>query len=208
MKKEIVYIILILILLLICFGVGYKRGQKSIEIQTDTIKIEKVIVEHSPISVDEQLLKVQKVKLPILAVFPEKPNKNIDSLKNIIDSLWKNKDSLEIELQRIQKCYKTDDYEAWVSGIDPTLDSIKFKQQIKQIVNTQVIESDKFYLNVGLNANNLPKKSYTINPNINVSYNWKQVTFTGEFGLDVPINNTSGTLPYFQLGINYTMWSF
>jgi hypothetical protein len=47
-----------------------------------------------------------------------------------------------------------------------------------------------------------------INPNINVSYVWKRTTFTGEFGLSVPIRNTSGTVPYFQLGVNYSLWSF
>lgn len=208
MKKEIVYIILILILLLICFGAGYKRGQKSIEIQTDTIKIEKVIVEHSPISVDEQLLKVQKVKLPILAVFPEEPNKNIDSLKNIIDSLWKNKDSLEIELQRIQKCYKTDDYEAWVSGIDPTLDSIKIKQQIQQIVNTTSIEEKIFHVNVGLNATGWVRTPHCLNPNINVSFVKDRVEFVGEAGFNIPTNDMSKTSPYLQIGINYSLWSF
>ena len=41
-----------------------------------------------------------------------------------------------------------------------------------------------------------------------MSYNIKRVSLTGEFGLQIPTNNTSGTIPYVQLGMNYSLWSF
>lgn len=209
MRKEILGIIIACMLLFVCFGVGYNRGKKSIDIQTDTVKIEKIVVDYKPAPKSEYALSTQKIKVPLFAIFQEQPDTHaIDSLKRIIESLKLETDSLEIELQRVQRHYESEDYEAWVSGIEPALDSIKIKQQIKYITTTQTIEANKFYLNVGLNANAWSTKSYILNPNINASYTWDRVTFTGEVGLNVPTYDTAGTTPYFQLGINYSLWSF
>lgn len=209
MRKEILGLIIVCVLLFICFGVGYNRGKKSVDIQTDTVKIEKVITEYKPSYKGEIALSTQKIKVPLFAVFPEQnDDKKIDSLYHIIDSLKLASDSLEVELQRVQRHYKTDNYEAWVSGIEPELDSIKIKQQITYVTNTQVIENDKFYLNVGLNTSGLFNKSYTMTPNINIAYTWNRITFTGETGIDIPLNTAPQLTPYFQVGINYSLFSF
>lgn len=209
MRKEILGLIIVCVLLFICFGVGYNRGKKSVDIQTDTVKIEKVITEYKPSYKGEIALSTQKIKVPLFAVFPEQnDDKKIDSLYHIIDSLKLASDSLEVELQRVQRHYKTDNYEAWVSGIEPELDSIKVKQQITYVTNTQVIENDKFCLNVGLNTTGLFNRSYTMTPNINIAYTWNRITFTGETGIDIPLNTTPQLTPYFQFGINYSLFSF
>lgn len=209
MRKEILGLIIVCVLLFICFGVGYNRGKKSVDIQTDTVKIEKVITEYKPVYKGEAMLSTQKIKVPLYAIFPEQNNdEKIDSLYHIIDSLKLASDSLEVELQRVQRYYKTDNYEAWISGIEPELDSIKVKQQITYVTNTQVVESDKFYLNVGLNTAGLFNKSYTMTPNINIAYTWNRITFTGETGIDIPLNTAPQLTPYFQFGINYSLFSF
>lgn len=209
MKKEILGLTIACILLFVCFGVGYNRGKKSVDIQTDTVKIEKVITEYKPAYKGETTLSTQKIKVPLYAIFPEQNNdEKIDSLYHIIDSLKLASDSLEVELQRVQRYYKADNYEAWVSGIEPELDSIKVKQQITYVTNTQVIENDKFNLNVGLNTTGLFNRSYTMTPNINIAYTWNRITFTGETGIDIPLNTTPQLTPYFQFGINYSLFSF
>ena len=45
-------------------------------------------------------------------------------------------DTIYIRMGRQQKYYKTDDYEAWVSGINPRLDSLRFKTYKDVITNT------------------------------------------------------------------------
>ena len=213
-KRILLYILIGVTLLFICFGTGYIHGKKSIEIQTDTVEVEKIITEYKPKYTGEVKVASQSIKIPYYAVFPD-VEKSIDSLKIVLDSLNKNnyllvqiKDSLEIELQRVQRYYNSDNYEAWVSGVDPVLDSLKIKQQVQYITNTQVIDGEKFWLNVGLNANGWSNTSYNINPNVNLSYIWKRTTFTGEFGVSIPVKNTAGTIPYVQFGINYSLWSF
>lgn len=215
MKEKITQVLAILGILLICciicFGVGYNQGKKSIEPQQDTVVIEKVVTNYKPIPIEQKDLYAQKIKIPTYLIFTEYKDSSkhkVLDLQYSLDSLKCFADSLEIELQRVQKHYVDSCYEAWVSGIDPQLDSIKVKQQVKYITNTIINEKDKFQLNIGLNADGWKERSVFINPNVNVSYNIKRVTLSGEFGVQIPYNNTSGTLPYIQFGINYSLWSF
>lgn len=211
MKKEILLLIIVLTLLFICFGIGYKRGRSSIDIKQDTVFVEKVITQYKPNYKNEQPIGFQKVKLPTFVIFSELVDSSkhtVDKLKYSLDSLKYCTDSLELELQRVQRYYSEDNYEVWVSGIDPVLDSIKIKQQIQQITNTHAIEKETFKLNAGLNADGWNRTSWALNPNINASYDINRITITGEVGFHVPLKNTSATIPYFQVGINYSLWSF
>lgn len=211
MKKEILLLIIVLTLLFICFGIGYKRGRSSIDIKQDTVFVEKIITQYKPNYKNEQSVGFQKVKLPTFVIFSELVDSSkhtVDKLKYSLDSLKYCTDSLELELQRVQRYYSGDNYEAWVSGIDPVLDSIRIKQQIQQITNTHVIERETFQLNAGLNADGWNRTSWALNPNINASYDINRITITGEVGFHVPLKNTSATIPYCQVGINYSLWSF
>lgn len=206
LKTKIIIGLAIVICLVISFGTGYNRGKKSIDVQTDTVKIEHYITEHTPKYEQENKLTIQKIKVPNIAILDD--NCTIDSLSSVISNLKRDNDSLEVELYRIQRYYKTNDYEAWVSGIDPTLDSIRIKQHVEYITKTQTITDDKFHFNVGINGDLWFGRSTILNPNLNVSYRYKKVTFMGAVGASIPTNNTSGTLPYFKIGINYSIWSF
>lgn len=209
MRKEILGLIIMCILFFVCFGVGYNRGKKAIDIQTDTVKVERVVKEYYPTPKNETKVSVQKIKIPFYAILSDQDDQRaIDSLKNIIDYLKLTTDSLEVELQRVQRYYKTDSYEAWVSGVEPALDSIKVNQKIQYVTNTYVDKGKIFDLNIGLNAGGWINPSYELSPNINVSYTIKRVTLIGEVGFQIPINNMPGTTPYWQFGLNYSLWSF
>ena len=73
-SKEILGLIIACILLFVCFGVGHNRGKKSVDIQTDTVEIEKVITEYKPVYKGETTLSTQKIKVPLYAIFPEQNN--------------------------------------------------------------------------------------------------------------------------------------
>lgn len=215
MKEKIstllIAILLLLVCFTICFGVGYKKGKRSTEIQKDTITIEKIIVKNKPQYSNENVLSLQKIKVPtfiILQEYQDSSKQTIINLKHSLDSLLHSTDSLELMLHRVQRYYVEENYEAWVSGIDPLLDSIKIKQNVQQIINTTTIKENKFDFNVGLNANGWNKSSYCLNPNINISYFKNKFTLTGEIGFNVPIYDMSKTLPYVQVGVNYSLWSF
>jgi len=211
MNRKILMAIIALLLLFLCFGVGYRKGRNSIKIQSDTVFVEKTIVKHKPLYQSEIPISIQKIKIPTLLVLSEytdSSKQTVTELKHSLDSLANLTDSLEITLDRVQRYYSGDDYEAWVSGIDPLLDSIKIKQQIHQIVNTTSIEEKMFNVNVGLNATGWVKTPYCLNPNVNVSFVKDRVELVGEAGFNIPTNDMSKTLPYLQIGINYSLWSF
>lgn len=211
MKKEILLFIVTLILLFVCFGVGYNRGKHSIDIQKDTVFVEKIITHYKPNYKTEQSIGFQKIKVPKIVIFQELVDSSkctVDKLKYSLDSLKYCTDSLEIELQKTQRYYSGNDYEAWVSGINPTLDSIKVKQQIQQITNTYVVDPEVFNLNVGLNVDGWNKTLTMVNPNLNMSYEIKRITINGEVGFNIPLNDTFDPIPYFQIGVNYSLWSF
>ena len=160
MKNKIITLaisfICFIICFTICFCIGYKKGKSSIEIQKDTTVIEKVITQYKPVYKAEHPLDFQKITVPTYVIFPEyidSSKHTVICLKDSLDVLKHFADSLEIELQRVQRYYVADDYEAWVSGIDPVLDSIKVKQQIHQVTNTHIEKEKMFNLNIGLNAN-------------------------------------------------------
>lgn len=211
MERKILILIITLLLLFLCFGVGYRKGRDSVEIKSDTVFVEKVIANHKPLYTNEIPVSIQKIKVPVIAVLSEytdSSKQTVIKLKHSLDSLANLTDSLEFVLHRVQRYYSGNDYEAWVSGIDPLLDSIKIKQQVQQIVNTTSIKEKMFSFNVGLNATGWVRTSYCLNPNINVSFVKNRVEFIGEAGFNIPTNDMSKTLPYLQIGVNYSLWSF
>jgi hypothetical protein len=119
MKNKIITLAISLVCLIICFticfGVGYKKGKSSIEIQKDTTVIEKVITQYKPAYKTEQPLGFQKITIPTYLIFPEYVDSSkhtVICLKDSLDVLKHFADSLEIELQRVQRHYVADDYEA------------------------------------------------------------------------------------------------
>lgn len=110
----IISFIILLLFLAICFGIGYKRGKGSIEIQKDTVVIEKVITEYKPAYKLERPVEFQKFKIPTYLIFTESNDSSvtIKFLRDSLDIFKHLADSLEIELQRVQRYYASDDYEA------------------------------------------------------------------------------------------------
>lgn len=91
--------------------------QQTIEIVTDTLP--KFI--DSPIPVDSTVIRYKYVKVPI--------NDTIRYYAEIPDSTT-------IQLPITQKVYADSTYQAWVSGYEPALDSIRIFQPITTITNT------------------------------------------------------------------------
>lgn len=78
-----------------------------------------------------------------------KPIKDTITLPGI--TVYRDTDSLHLSLQKSQKMYRKDSiYQAWVSGVDPSLDSIKVYNKtittyIKQKPDKLFLEAGSFY---------------------------------------------------------------
>lgn len=96
------------------------QTEKSTEITVDTIP--KFI--DSPIPRDSVVLRYKTVKVPVydtITVY------RADTLK---------KDSITVEIPITQKIYQDSTYQAWVSGYEPVLDSIRIFQPVMTVTNT------------------------------------------------------------------------
>ena len=96
MERKILILIITLLLLFLCFGVGYRKGRNSVEIKSDTVFVEKVIANYKPLYTNEIPVSIQKIKVPMIAVLSEytdsskqtviKLKHSLDSLANLTDS--------------------------------------------------------------------------------------------------------------------------
>ena len=77
----------------------------------------------------------------------------IDSLLNECARLERVGDSLQLVLLRVQRHYHDSTFDAWVSGVDPTLDSIK-TYQTTRVINREipVIQVKKTRWGIGFQA--------------------------------------------------------
>lgn len=97
----------------------------------------------------------------------------IDSLLNECARLERVGDSLKLVLLRVQRHYSDSTFDAWVSGVDPRLDSIK-TYQTNMVITKEipVIQVKKTRLGLGVQAGvGAGKEGLTPYLGVGVSYN-------------------------------------
>lgn len=127
-EKILFSIVLIALLVSIGFNVHYKRTIDSIHTEThiDTIKY------YKPIPKDSTVIRYITQTLPVK---PKPDNKPVDSqpvdstsvtvpVPHDSTTTQQPADSATVIIPITQKYYKEEEYEAWVSGYQPSLDSI------------------------------------------------------------------------------------
>ncbi|MBR6130874.1 MAG: hypothetical protein IKQ20_03360 [Bacteroidales bacterium] len=122
-EKILFSIVLIALLVSIGFNVHYKRAIDSIHTETyiDTIKY------YKPIPKDSTVIKYVAQTLPVV---PKPDNKPVDSTSVTVpvakDSTATQQpaDSATVVIPISQRYYREEEFEAWVSGYQPSLDSI------------------------------------------------------------------------------------
>lgn len=121
-KKEF---IITLLLIVVCFFCGYLT-RKAIEprndFRRDTTTYVDTIPYNKPVPKDSIVVRSVKRLLPA---------KSCDSI-----TTNKTKDSVSVNIPISQKYYESEDYKAWVSGYEPSLDSIKVYQKTIEIKET------------------------------------------------------------------------
>lgn len=125
---------------LICLAIGIALGLlldwafrgkpvESVKIERDTIVQYDTIPHYFPVPKDSALVKYITVKLPVeRPIYVSHPPN--DSLRI---------DTIEAEIPVTQKHYKSEEYQAWVSGYMPNLDSIEVYQKTSTITETITI---------------------------------------------------------------------
>lgn len=126
MQKTLSYIALILLLILGVIGGWWLRGCSQVpptpvEPKTDTLYLPDTSSYAKPDPAPGPKVIIKEIPVPVYIA----DSTAIDSLLMECARLEKVGDSLQLVLQRTQRHYTDSTYDAWVSGIDPRLDSIK-----------------------------------------------------------------------------------
>lgn len=120
-KKEF---IIVLLLIVVCFFCGYltrKAFEPKYDFKRDTTTYVDTIPYYKPVPKDSMVLKYVTKTI-------------IKTRTDYKDSIIY--DSIEVDIPISQKYYESEDYKAWVSGYEPSLDSIKVYQKTIEIKET------------------------------------------------------------------------
>lgn len=157
MSKKITFCFSVLLILANFFMIGFIIGQKhpqKLPVEQIKKKVDTLFVPDSNIFTEpkkEPSPDVLIKEIPVPIYFAD--SSAIDSLLNKCARLERVNDSLQLVLLRVQRHYSDSTFDAWVSGIDPRLDSIK-TYQTNMVITKEipVIQVKKTRWGLGIHA--------------------------------------------------------
>lgn len=149
-KKIIFWGIWFLIWMLGCVS-WHRFVVKTMPRETDTTKVTVIdtIPYYKPEAKDSVVVRYERVKLP---TSDDKPYYASLSLTKPVDSVGRVTDSVTVELPITQKWYGDSTYTAWVSGYNPTLDSIYVYPRHETVTITNTLRQKPRRWGLGVSA--------------------------------------------------------
>lgn len=160
----------ITVAVLLGFCVGRKCGRNAPG-EPQPSKVDTLYIRDTTIITEPQKEPTPDVLIKEIPI-PVADSAAIDSLLHECTRLERVGDSLQLILLRVQRHYSDTTYDAWVSGIDPNLDSLKIYQASTIITNEiPVIQVRRSRWGIGIQAGvQLGKDGLTPGVSIGVSY--------------------------------------
>ena len=128
-KKRLMYCLIAGIVLgSIVFWTGRCSHAKVVKVERDTIVVYDTIPDYNPKPKDSIVTKYVTRYLPVVS------HDTIDRLVTLV-----NHDTVAVEVPITSKHYSGETYDAWVSGFEPSLDSIKVYRETQYITERVTI---------------------------------------------------------------------
>lgn len=163
----------IVVAILIGFLVG-RRCHRNDPGETPTPKVDTLFIRDTnsftePKKEPSPDVLIKEIPVPVYVA----DSSAIDSLLSECARLQRSGDSLQLVLLRVQRHYSDSTFDAWVSGVDPRLDSIKTYQKNMVVTKEiQVIQVKKTRWGLGVQAGATAGKDGVIPyVGVGVSYN-------------------------------------
>lgn len=163
----------IVVAILIGFLVG-RRCHRNDPGETPTPKVDTLFIRDTnsftePKKEPSPDVLIKEIPVPVYVA----DSSAIDSLLSECARLQRSGDSLQLVLLRVQRHYSDSTFDAWVSGVDPRLDSIKTYQKNMVVTKEiQVIQVKKTRWGLGIQAGvGAGKDGLTPYLGVGVSYN-------------------------------------
>lgn len=173
------------------------------KVDRDTVIVRDTVFDYQPAPVDSARVRYVTRFLPVV--------KN-DTINHFVEVSKMIHDTVEVQVPITSKHYGSNDYDAWVSGYEPSLDSIKVYKETQYITNTitRTVKGNgkHFFLDVGAGC------EYRLNDKTVIPFAELGIKFkTGRFGIGAYGGYSHDTdeskgLPYGKLKISYDIISF
>lgn len=126
------------------FGKAMYQPTYGEKVARDTVIVHDTVFDYQPAPVDSARVRYVTRFLPVV--------KN-DTINHFVEVSKMIHDTVEVQVPIISKHYGSKDYDAWVSGYEPSLDSIKVYKETQYITNTITRtvkgKGKHFFLDVG-----------------------------------------------------------
>ena len=170
----------------------------------DTVIVYDTIPHYYPKPVDSAVVRYVTKVLPVVrydTIFRE----NSVTDEHIADS----SNMMPVVIPITTKHYRAMEYDAWVSGYEPSLDSIKVYQKTEVVTITKIIKNQKhFFLDVGAGCEYIPDTKTAV-PFTELGLSFKKGKFgIGAYGGYSHDFNENKGLPYAKAKITYDIISF
>lgn len=132
-------------LLVLAVGIIGSRCDKTeqVKVERDTVVVYDTIHHHYPKPVDSAVVRYVTKVLPVVRYDTVHHVIGVDNMKNSAsfreNSVNFPQDSVAVEVPITSKHYGAPEYDAWVSGYEPSLDSIKVYQRTEYITERVTI---------------------------------------------------------------------
>lgn len=202
-RKHLYFLLAGFVLGAICgffLGRGIYRTTEGVKVERDTVCVRDTVFDYQPMPVDSARVRYVTRYLPVV---------KRDTIENYIEVMKMVHDSVLVEVPITSKHYGGKNYDAYVSGFEPSLDSIfvyNETQVITETITRTAKENKRFFLDVGGGC------AYRFNgkevvPYVELGANIKK----GKFGLGLYggySTNDNKALPYARIKASYDIVSF
>lgn len=164
----------------------------------DTVIVIDTIPHYYPKPVDSAIVKYVTRFLPVR-----------DTINQVIEVNNVMHDTVAVQVPITSKHYRAMEYDAWVSGYEPSLDSIKVYQKTEVVTITKTIKAQKhFFLDAGVGCEYIPNTKTAV-PFTELGLSFKSGKFgIGAYGGYSHDVNENKAMPYAKAKITYDIISF
>ena len=131
-KRRLLYCALVAVVLLAALAIYNRCSSRAevVKVERDTVVIHDTVPYYHPAPKDSAIVKYVTRYLPVV--------KN-DTINHFVEVSKMIHDTVEVQVPITSKHYGSKDYDAWVSGYEPSLDSIKVYQRTEYITERVTI---------------------------------------------------------------------
>jgi hypothetical protein len=161
-KHSLIFLVVGLVLgVIIGIGIGkhsVPRVKPGVKIERDTVTIHDTVPDYLPAPKDSMLVRWMTIRVPV----EQADGTTVVTTAPQSAAIPQQVDSVDVDLPITQKHYQTENYQAWVSGFRPNLDSIEVYQKetilTEKITVTQSPSRFSFGLQAGYGYGILSKR--------------------------------------------------